>query len=119
MKELLVFNPDEQYLADVRPLQRYIESELNVRDVVFSSDESNSGVRYRAVADWSVLGRKLRKDLGRVKIALPNVSSDAVRSYVSTGKIEVDGIELVAGDLAVQRYLELPQRLRGVCDSHG
>jgi isoleucyl-tRNA synthetase len=65
-------------------------------------------VRYRAVADWSVLGRKLRKNLGRVKNALPNVSSDDVKAYTKSGKLSVDGIELVAGDLTVQRYIELP-----------
>lgn len=94
-------------------LQRYVESELNVRDVVLSSDEASSGVRYRAVADWPTLGKKLRKDLGRVRNALPNVSSDAVKEYLSTGKISVDGIELVAGDLAVQRYLEVPSAQEG------
>lgn len=104
----MVFHPDPQYLVDIKPLQRYIESELNIRDVVFSSDENLSGVRYRAVADWGVLGRKLRKDLGRVRNALPGVSSDAVKGYISTGKITVDGIELIEGDLTVQRYLELP-----------
>ena len=113
LKELLIFHPDSQYHADIKPLQRYIESELNVRDVVFSSDETLAGVRYRAVADWATLGRKLRKDLGRVKNALPNVSSDAVKEYVRDGKITVDGIELVAGDLTVQRYLELPSTSQG------
>ncbi|PFH53847.1 hypothetical protein AMATHDRAFT_73255 [Amanita thiersii Skay4041] len=109
LKELLVFHPDPQYIADVDSLLRYIESELNVRDVIFTSDEKLSGVRYRAAADWAVLGRKLRKDLGRVKNALPNVSSNEVKAYVSTGKIVVDGIELVTGDLGVLRYLELPE----------
>nr|GAT56292.1 predicted protein [Mycena chlorophos] len=108
LKELLVFNADEQYIKDVQPLQRYIESELNVRDVVFSSDEAASNIRYRAVADWTVLGRKLRKDINRVKNALPNVSSDAVKAFIDSGKIVVDGIELVAGDLTVQRYLDVP-----------
>ncbi|KAJ7072186.1 tRNA synthetases class I-domain-containing protein [Mycena amicta] len=108
LKELLVFNADEQYIRDVQPLQRYIESELNVRDVVFSSDEAASNIRYRAVADWTVLGRKLRKDINRVKKALPDVSSDAVRAFIDTGKISVDGIELVTGDLSVQRYLDVP-----------
>lgn len=113
LRELLVFHPEEQYLADVKPLQRYIESELNVRDVVFSSDETLSGVRYRVAADWAVLGRKLRKDLGRVRNALPKVSSDEVKGYISSGKITVDGIELVDGDLAVQRYLEVPPSSEG------
>lgn len=108
LKELLVFHPEVQYISDVSSLQRYIESELNVRDVVFTFDESLSGVRYRAVADWAVLGRKLRKDITRVKNALPNVLSDDVKKYLNLGKIAVDGIQLVTGDLTVQRYLELP-----------
>ncbi|KAJ7268828.1 tRNA synthetases class I-domain-containing protein [Mycena haematopus] len=106
--ELLVFNANKQYIDDVEPLRKYIESELNVRNVVFSSDESASGVRYRAVADWTVLGRKLRKDVGRVRNALPNVSSDEVKNFLGTGKINVDGIELVTGDITVQRYLDIP-----------
>lgn len=113
-----MFHPDAQYIADATSLQRYILSELNVRDVVFTSDESMSGVRYRAVADWSVLGRKLRKDLARVKNALPNVSSDAVKTYIDRGKLTVDGIELVAGDLTVQRYLELPPASEGQYSTH-
>ncbi|KAK7005654.1 tRNA synthetases class I-domain-containing protein [Favolaschia claudopus] len=107
--ELLVFNANKQYIQDVEPLRNYIQSELNVRNIVFSSDESASGVRYRAVADWTVLGRKLRKDVGRVRNALPNVSSDNVKNFLETGKINVDGIELVTGDITVQRYLEIPQ----------
>ncbi|KAF8348297.1 tRNA synthetases class I-domain-containing protein [Amanita rubescens] len=118
LKELLVFHPDPQYLSDVESLQRYVESELNIRDVVLTSDETLSGIRYRAVADWPVLGRKLRKDLGRVKNALPNVSSDDVKAYVDTGKLHVDGIELVAGDLTVQRYLELPPGAEGRYGTH-
>lgn len=107
LKELLIFHPEAQYIEDIRPLRRYIESELNVRDIIFSSDESLAGVRYRAVADWPVLGRKLRRDLGRVKNALPGVASDNVKAYVQTGTLMVDGIELTKGDLTVQRYLEL------------
>ncbi|TFY57073.1 hypothetical protein EVJ58_g7246 [Rhodofomes roseus] len=113
LRELLVFHADQEYLDDARSLQRYIESELNVRNIIFTSDEHVAGVRYRAVADWAILGKKLRKDLGRVKNALPNVSSDDVRLYVQTGKISVDGIELVEGDLTVQRYIDLPEPVEG------
>ena len=104
-------------MADVRLLQRYLESELNVRDIVFTSDEKRAGVQYRAVADWAVLGRKLRKDLARVKNGLPSVSSEAVKAYTQTGKLTVDGIELVEGDLTVQRYVELSSE-QGTYGSH-
>ena len=108
LKELLVFHADPEWLSDCASLQRYVQSELNVRDVVFTSDEAASGVRYKAVADWAVLGKKLRKDLAKVKTALSDVPSDDVKEYVETGKIVVGGIGLVEGDLQVQRYIELP-----------
>jgi len=108
-----VFHAEQEWLDDARELQRYIQSELHVRDIVFTSDEKLAGVRYRAVADWAVLGKKLRKDLGRVKAALPSVSSDDIYSYVQTGELTVDGIQLVAGDLSVQRYIELPEPVEG------
>jgi len=104
-----VFHPQKGYLDDVRSLQRYIQSELNVRDVIVTSEETTAGVRYRAVADWAVLGRKLRSNLGKVKSALPGLSSDDVRSYTETGRVTVAGIDLVEGDLVVQRYIELPE----------
>lgn len=104
-----MFHPQKEYLDDVRSLQRYIQSELNVRDVIVTSEETIAGVRYRAVADWAVLGRKLRSNLGKVKSALPGLSSDDVRSYTETGRVTVAGIELVEGDLVVQRYIELPE----------
>jgi isoleucyl-tRNA synthetase len=100
---------NKQYIQDVEPLQKYIESELNVRSVVFSSDESSSGLRYRAVADWTVLGRKLKKDVSRVRTALPEVPSDKIKEFLDTGRLTVDGnIELVTGDITVQRYLDIP-----------
>lgn len=109
MKELLVYHPDQEWLEDAKSLLRYIQSELNVRDAIFTSDEALTGVRYKAVADWAVLGRKLRKDLGRVKNALPNASSEDVKKYIESGELIVDGIALVEGDLTVQRYIELPE----------
>jgi isoleucyl-tRNA synthetase len=71
-----------------------------------------------AVADWAILGRKLRKDLAKVRAAPPNVSSDDIKKYVKTGKIVVGGIELAEGDLQVQRYIELPAGLETQYATH-
>ncbi|KAG8843859.1 isoleucine--tRNA ligase [Tulasnella sp. 330] len=108
LKDLTIFHPAQQYVDDVGPLASYLESELNIRQVLFSTDEAKSGVKYRATADWPVLGKKLRKDMVKVKNALPNLSSQDVKGYVDTGKIDVGGIELIAGDLSVARYIDLP-----------
>ncbi|KAK9467712.1 tRNA synthetases class I-domain-containing protein [Lipomyces arxii] len=105
LKTLVVMHPDPQYLEDIRGLQQYIVEELNIRDLVLTSDEDRYGVEYQCVADWSTLGKKLKRDIVRVKNALPKLTSDEVKRFVSDGQITVDGIDLIEGDLQVIRGL--------------
>ncbi|KAG2733284.1 hypothetical protein G9P44_004274 [Scheffersomyces stipitis] len=103
--ELVVLHSDKNYLKDVESLKDYITDELNVRNIVITSDEAKYNVEYTAVADWPVLGKKLKGDAKKVKAALPNVTSAEVQDFVESGKITVDGIDLVREDLQVQRGL--------------
>ncbi|CAI4056020.1 hypothetical protein SUVZ_02G0400 [Saccharomyces uvarum] len=105
LKTLVILHSDVSYLKDVEALKNYIIEELNVRDVVITSDEVKYGVEYKAVADWPILGKKLKKDAKKVKDALPSVTSDEVREYLETGNLEVAGIKLVKGDLNAIRGL--------------
>ncbi|CCF60789.1 hypothetical protein KAFR_0L01790 [Kazachstania africana CBS 2517] len=113
LKTLVILHSDKDYLKDIEALQNYIVEELNVRDIVITTDEEKYGVEYKAVADWPVLGKKLKKDAKKVKDALPSCSSDEVRAYLETGKLEVAGIELVKGDLNVIRGLPESQAQSG------
>lgn len=106
LKTLVVIHRDQQYLDDVKSLESYIKEELNIRDLVLTSDEAGYGVTYSVTADWPVLGKKLKKDMGRVKKALPSVTSDEVKAYLETGEITVDKIKLEKGDLVVRRGLK-------------
>lgn len=106
LKTLIVIHPDPVYLEDVRSLEGYIIEELNVRDLVLSSDEAKYNVQYSVTADWPVLGKKLKKDVQRVKKALPSLSSDQVRDFVLQKSMLVDGIRLEDGDLVVRRGLK-------------
>lgn len=105
LRELVILHSDPEYLADIESLKSYIISELNVRSVVITSDEDKYGVKYFAVADWPVLGKKLKKDAKKVKDALPKVTSEEVKEFAKTGKLTVDGIDLVLEDLQVQKGL--------------
>lgn len=103
LRTFVVIHHDKQYLQDLESLKSYIIDELNIRDVILTSDEEKFDVEYRAQADWPVLGKKLRKDIAKVKKALPALTSDEVQGYLKNNKIVVDGIELVEGDLTVIR----------------
>lgn len=105
LKELVILNSDPGYLKDVESLQGYIADELNVRNIVITSDEAKYGVEYTVVADWPILGKKLKGDAKKVKAALPSVTSKEVQEFAVSGKITVDGIDLVTEDLQVQRGL--------------
>lgn len=103
LKTLVVIHRDQQYLDDVKSLEKYITEELNVRDLVLTSDEAQYNVLYSVIADWPVLGKKLKKDMARVKKALPDLTSDQVKEYVKEKFIIVDGIRLEEEDLVVRR----------------
>jgi isoleucyl-tRNA synthetase len=106
LKTLIVIHPDPVYLEDVRSLEGYITEELNIRDLVLSSDEAKYNVQYSVSADWPVLGKKLKKDVQKVKKALPGLSSDQVHEFVTRKSMVVDGIILEEGDLVVKRGLK-------------
>ena len=102
---LIVLHPDEVYLSDVRSLENYIREELNIRELILSSDEDNYNVQYSVDADWPTLGKKLKKDAQKVKKALPSLTSDQVRTFVQKGQMDLDGILLTKEDLIVKRGL--------------
>lgn len=106
LKTLIVIHPDPIYLEDVRSLESYITEEVNIRDLVLSSDEAKYNVQYSVSADWPVLGKKLKKDVQKVKKALPNLTSEQVHQFVVEKSMVVDGIKLEHGDLVVKRGLK-------------
>ncbi|MCJ1477412.1 isoleucine--tRNA ligase [Lambiella insularis] len=106
LKTLIVIHPEQQYLDDVRSLESYICEELNVHDLVLSSDEATYNVEYSVNADWPTLGKKLKKDAQKVKRGLPSLTSDDVRRFVQDKRIVVEGIELDEQDLIVKRGLK-------------
>ncbi|ODQ83181.1 hypothetical protein BABINDRAFT_159622 [Babjeviella inositovora NRRL Y-12698] len=113
LKSMVILHADEAYLKDVASLQSYIVEELNVRELILTSDEAKYGVEYTAVADWPVLGKKLKKEVMKVKAALPLLTSAEVQDYAATGKVTVAGIELEAGDLNVLRGLPAEKAAEG------
>lgn len=107
LKELVVFHPSQEFLDDVKSLESYVLAELNVVNITYTTDEAMCGIKYSADADRPTLGKKLRKDLGKVVSGLSKLASQECKSYLETGKISVNGVELVEGDLIIQRSVEL------------
>lgn len=101
----LVVIADAGVLSDVGSLSSYIKEELNVRDVVLSSDEAQFNILLEARVDWAILGKKLKKEVQKVRKALPDLSQEQLREYLRNKTIDVAGIRLEENDLTIVRVL--------------
>lgn len=106
LKTFIVIHPNKQYLDDVRSLETEICEELNIHELILTSDEEKYNVHYRVDADWPSLGKKLKKDAQKVRKALPSLESDDVRRFIQEKRITIDGIDLLEEDLIVKRGLK-------------
>lgn len=106
LKSLVVVHADQQYLDDVKSLESYVVDELNIRDLVLTLDEQKYNVEYSVTADVKNLGIKFKKDAAKVKKALPSLSSEDIKKFMQTGSLTVEGCELSAEDLRVQRGIK-------------
>jgi len=105
LQDLIVVHKDQQYLDDVRDFERYIKEELRLERLSLTTDEDGHGVLYKVKADWPVLGKKLKKDMPKVKNGLDKVSSAEVKKFLETKSIVVGGITLGEEDLQVDHPL--------------
>ncbi|KAH9212296.1 isoleucyl-tRNA synthetase,cytoplasmic [Leptodontidium sp. 2 PMI_412] len=105
LKSLVVLHPGATYLEDVQLLQEYICRELNIRDLITTSDEARYDVQYSVMADFPVLGKKLKQNAKKVFAALPKLSSEQVRQMTHDKRITVEGVEVDAEDLVIRRSL--------------
>jgi isoleucyl-tRNA synthetase len=106
---MIVHHPSEEYLADIQSLLPYIESELNVRLVTLTSNDDLVGIKYKANANWPILGRKVGKSMGKVKAALLEVTSDQIKVFMEGKTITVAGFEMKEDDLSAARYVEIAE----------
>jgi len=72
--------------------------------LTFTTDEDSHGVVYKLKVDWPVLGKKLKKDMPKVKKELSLVSSSQVKKFLETKSITVAGIALGEEDLQVPSF---------------
>ncbi len=103
---------DEQHLKDLESVTNYAREELNLRSIVLSSDEAKYDVVLEARVDWPTLGKRLKKQVQSVRKALPRLTQDQLRSFQQTRIIEVAGVTLEEGDIALVRSVRQSNNTR-------
>jgi isoleucyl-tRNA synthetase len=89
-----VVSADPQQLADVKDLETYVRSELNIGAVKFDTDDGTWSVN-TLMPNFRALGKKLGKDMPKVKKAIMSLDQNAIEAFVKTGQLTVEGCALL------------------------
>jgi isoleucyl-tRNA synthetase len=101
----LIVLASSEYVDDVRPLESYIQEELNIRELVLTSDEKAYNVRLRAIPVWAVIGQKFKKEAQILRKSLQNLTNEQVDAFIRDKSVTVDGFELDNEDLIVVKEI--------------
>lgn len=105
LKEAVIIHRDQEVLDAIKSLESYVLSELNIRTLTYSTDESEY-VMLKADADGRVLGKKLGRSFKAVHSAVRALSPGDVRRFEVEGKLEIAGHMLTTEEVKISRELK-------------
>lgn len=106
LKEVIVISNNQTALQDVKGLESYILSELNIRTLTVTSEREKYGVTLKGIPDIKALGMRLKNQSKSVISAIRNLSEDDLMKYQSDPEnFSVDGVTLQLGELKIQYAL--------------
>ncbi|KAJ8912420.1 hypothetical protein NQ315_006086 [Exocentrus adspersus] len=102
LPEIIVIHHDVQYIKDIISLQDYILSELNVKNIITTTDTCKFGITFKAEPDHRLLGNRLKQDFKMVMQHLKSLSDAEISKAMNTGfvtigkhRIELEEIRLI------------------------
>lgn len=102
MQSLTVIHQSDSLLKDVAKLETYIKTELNVKEVIYSSDEDKY-IKLFAKPNSRVLGKRLGKEFGKMMGMIKALDSQVLKDFEAKGSMELGGHELSTEDVFVFR----------------
>jgi isoleucyl-tRNA synthetase len=88
LKELTIIHDDQQILDDVKILQQYILDELNVKNLVFTTQQQ-SYIALKVKANRKILGKKLKKNATSVIAKLESLTQEEIYNFINEKIINI------------------------------
>src|SRR5690606_2612894 len=102
LARLTVVHRDQSMLDEIKRLEDYIRAELNIKEIVYSTDE-DSYIRLYAKPNSPVLGKRLGKDFGRFRGLIEKLSSEQLNELQEFGSLTLEGEVFSLDDILVFR----------------
>ncbi len=102
LASLTIIHKDKDLLSEISKLEDYIKTELNIKDIKYSTKEDEFITLY-AKPNLPVLGKRLGKEMGKFMGMIKNLSSDDVVKIEEQGSISLGGQDFSAEDFLIFR----------------
>ncbi|MFT5013136.1 MAG: isoleucyl-tRNA synthetase [Patiriisocius sp.] len=102
LAELTVIHKDNALLEEISRLESYLASELNVKAVAYSQDES-AYINLYAKPNSPVLGKRLGKQFKAFKQHIENLTAEQVDDFQTSGSLTLAGETFSSNDILVFR----------------
>ena len=102
LRRLTVINKNQDLLSEIKKLESYIQSELNIKNIEYTTAEENF-ITLFAKPNSPVLGKKLGKEFGKFMGLIKNLKASELESLEENGTIEVEGKTFVSDEILIFR----------------
>ncbi len=102
LPKITIIHKDQSVLDEISKLASYIQSELNVKELVYSQDEG-SYINLFARPNSPVLGKRLGKTFGKYRGAIQGLSAEQLEEFEIKGEITLDGETFSGDDILIFR----------------
>ena len=106
LSHLVCIHRDSELLKEIEKLEIYLKSELNIKNIEYSTCEEDY-IELYAKPNLPVLGKRLGKRLGKYTSLIKNLSSEELQAFEQSGEMELDGESFAEGDLLVYREAKI------------
>ena len=101
-QKLSIIHQEQSRLDSISMLENYIKSELNVKEIDYSTDEDQY-ITLFAKPNARVLGKRLGSKFGAMMGQIKSLSSAQLKLFENSGEIEINGEVLDLNDIFVYR----------------
>ncbi|KAB0804322.1 hypothetical protein PPYR_01292 [Photinus pyralis] len=91
LPELIIIPQSEVYVNDIRSLQSYISTEMNVRTITISRDKAKYGIGLQAKPDYKALGTKYKSEYKAISKAIESLTDAEINDLFTNRQFNKDG----------------------------
>ncbi len=102
LKRLTIIHKEEKLLQEIKKLSDYIQTELNIKNIEFDTNEDKF-INLYAKPNLPLLGKKLGKDMGKFKSLIEKLDSTKLTEFEEIGTITLEGITFFPDEILIFR----------------